>query len=97
MNGSWRRLPALLLLLAVVLVAAVRELRRRGVARVLLVSSSMGGTAVLVAAGRIRPRARPCAASSPPTWADEGPVSSSAAMARWGWAVLRMRRRPGSS
>jgi len=36
-------------------IAAVRELRRRGVARVVLVGSSMGGTAVLVAAGRIRP------------------------------------------
>jgi dienelactone hydrolase len=36
-------------------VAAAGELRRRGVARVLLVGSSMGGTAVLVAAGRIRP------------------------------------------
>ena len=36
-------------------VAAVAELRRRGVARVMLVGSSMGGTAVLVAAARIRP------------------------------------------
>jgi pimeloyl-ACP methyl ester carboxylesterase len=36
-------------------VAAVAELRRRGVARVVLVGSSMGGTAVLVAAARIRP------------------------------------------
>jgi pimeloyl-ACP methyl ester carboxylesterase len=36
-------------------VAAVAELRRRGVARVVLVGSSMGGTAVLVAATRIRP------------------------------------------
>lgn len=35
--------------------AAVTELRRRGVARVVLVGSSMGGTAVLVAATRIRP------------------------------------------
>jgi pimeloyl-ACP methyl ester carboxylesterase len=36
-------------------VAAVAELRRRGVARVVLVGSSMGGTAALVAAARIRP------------------------------------------
>jgi pimeloyl-ACP methyl ester carboxylesterase len=36
-------------------VAAVAEFRRRGAARVVLVGSSMGGTAVLVAAGRIRP------------------------------------------
>jgi pimeloyl-ACP methyl ester carboxylesterase len=36
-------------------VAAVAELRRRGTARVALVGSSMGGTAVLVAATRIRP------------------------------------------
>jgi Dienelactone hydrolase family len=36
-------------------VAAAAELRRRGVARVVLVGSSMGGTAVLVAAARIRP------------------------------------------
>ncbi len=37
-------------------VAAVAELRRRGVTKVVLVGSSMGGTAVLVAAARIRPR-----------------------------------------
>jgi dienelactone hydrolase len=36
-------------------VAAVAELRRRGVAGVVLVGSSMGGTALLVAAARIRP------------------------------------------
>jgi dienelactone hydrolase len=36
-------------------VAAVAELRRRGVTRVVLVGSSMGGTAVLVAATRIQP------------------------------------------
>ena len=36
-------------------VAAVAELRRRGVARVVLIGSSMGGTAMLVAAARIRP------------------------------------------
>ena len=36
-------------------VAAVAELRRRGVAGVVLVGSSMGGTAVLVAAPRIHP------------------------------------------
>ena len=36
-------------------VAAAGELRRRGVARVVLVGSSMGGTAMLVAAGRVRP------------------------------------------
>jgi pimeloyl-ACP methyl ester carboxylesterase len=50
-------------------VAAVAELRRRGVTKVVLVGSSMGGTAVLLAATRIRPavagvatacRARPC-------------------------------------
>jgi dienelactone hydrolase len=35
--------------------AAVAELRRRGVARTVLVGASMGGTAVLVAASRIRP------------------------------------------
>ena len=35
--------------------AAVTELRRRGVASVVLVGSSTGGTAVLVAATRIRP------------------------------------------
>jgi dienelactone hydrolase len=35
--------------------AAVAELRRRGVARIMLVGSSMGGTAVLVAASRVRP------------------------------------------
>jgi pimeloyl-ACP methyl ester carboxylesterase len=35
--------------------AAVAELRRRGVARVVLVGASMGGTAALVAAARIRP------------------------------------------
>jgi dienelactone hydrolase len=36
-------------------VAAAGELRRRGVAKVVLVGSSMGGTAMLVAAGRVRP------------------------------------------
>jgi len=36
-------------------VAAVAELRRRGVDRVVLVGSSMGATAVLVAATRVRP------------------------------------------
>jgi dienelactone hydrolase len=36
-------------------IAAVGQLRRRDVARVVLVGSSMGGTAVLVAATRIRP------------------------------------------
>jgi pimeloyl-ACP methyl ester carboxylesterase len=36
-------------------IAAAAELRRRGVTRVVLVGSSMGGTAALVAAGRIRP------------------------------------------
>jgi dienelactone hydrolase len=36
-------------------VAAAAELRRRGAARLVLVGSSMGGAAVLVAAGRIRP------------------------------------------
>ena len=36
-------------------IAAAVELRRRGVTRVVLVGSSMGGTAALVAAGRIRP------------------------------------------
>jgi len=44
-----------LLLVGAVLVAAAGELRRRGVARVVLVGSSMGGTAMLVAAGRARP------------------------------------------
>jgi dienelactone hydrolase len=53
-NGVGCRLPTLLLLGAV-LVAAVGELRRRGVAKVVLVGSSIGGTAVLVAASRIRP------------------------------------------
>jgi dienelactone hydrolase len=36
-------------------VAAAGELRRRGVAKVVLIGSSMGGTAMLVAAGRVRP------------------------------------------
>jgi pimeloyl-ACP methyl ester carboxylesterase len=36
-------------------VAAAEQLRRRGADRVVLVGSSMGGTAVLAAAGRIRP------------------------------------------
>lgn len=36
-------------------VAAVAELRQRGVTKVVLVGSSVGGTAVLVAATRIRP------------------------------------------
>ena len=35
--------------------AAVAELRRRGVTRVMLVGSSLGATAVLVAAARLRP------------------------------------------
>jgi hypothetical protein len=35
--------------------AAVAELRRRGVTKVMLVGSSMGGTAVLVAAANLRP------------------------------------------
>lgn len=35
--------------------AAVGELRRRGVTKVMLVGSSLGGTAVLVAAARLRP------------------------------------------
>jgi pimeloyl-ACP methyl ester carboxylesterase len=36
-------------------VAAAQELRRRGADRIVLIGSSMGGTAVLVAATRIRP------------------------------------------
>jgi pimeloyl-ACP methyl ester carboxylesterase len=37
-------------------VAAARELRARGVARVYLMGASLGATASIVAAGRIRPR-----------------------------------------
>jgi dienelactone hydrolase len=37
------------------LAAAVAELRRRGVTKVMLVGSSLGGTAVLVAAASLRP------------------------------------------
>jgi dienelactone hydrolase len=47
-------------------VAAVAELRRRGVARIVLVGSSMGGTAVLVAASRIRPAVAGVASLSGP-------------------------------
>jgi pimeloyl-ACP methyl ester carboxylesterase len=51
-------------------VAAVAELRRRGVTKVVLVGSSMGGTAVLLAATRIRPavagEGRHCSASTGP-------------------------------
>ena len=47
-------------------VAAVAELRRRGVTKVVLVGSSMGGTAVLLAATRIRPAVAGVASLSGP-------------------------------
>jgi pimeloyl-ACP methyl ester carboxylesterase len=47
-------------------VATVAELRRRGVTKVVLVGSSMGGTAVLLAATRIRPAVAGVASLSGP-------------------------------
>jgi pimeloyl-ACP methyl ester carboxylesterase len=61
-------------------VAAAAELRRRGVDRIVLVGSSMGGTAVLSAATRIRPPvAGVVSLSGPSTF---GGVDAMAAMRR---------------
>jgi pimeloyl-ACP methyl ester carboxylesterase len=67
-------------------VAATAQLRRRGVDRVVLVGSSMGGTAVLSAATRIRP---PVAAVVSLSGASGfGGVDATAAMARLKVPVL---------
>jgi pimeloyl-ACP methyl ester carboxylesterase len=67
-------------------VAAAAQLRRRGVDRVVLVGSSMGGTAVLSAATRIRP---PVAAVVSLSGASGfGGVDATAAMARLKVPVL---------
>jgi pimeloyl-ACP methyl ester carboxylesterase len=67
-------------------VAAAAELRRRGTDRIVLVGSSMGGTAVLSAAARIRPPvAGVVSLSGPSTF---GGVDARAAMARLRVPVL---------
>ena len=75
--------------------AAVAELRRRGTARVALVGSSMGATAVLVAAARIRPAVAGVVSLS--AAADFGDMDASTAVARLRVPVLFMAaRRDGS-
>jgi pimeloyl-ACP methyl ester carboxylesterase len=49
-------------------VAAAEQLRRRGADRIVLIGSSMGGTAVLSAATRIRPPVAGVVSLSGPTW-----------------------------
>jgi pimeloyl-ACP methyl ester carboxylesterase len=67
-------------------VAAAAELRRRGTDRIVLIGSSMGGTAVLSAAARIRPPvAGVVSLSGPSTF---GGVDATAAMARLRMPVL---------
>jgi pimeloyl-ACP methyl ester carboxylesterase len=67
-------------------VAAAAELRRRGTERIVLVGSSMGGTAVLSAAARIRPPvAGVVSLSGPSTF---GGVDAMAAMRRLRVPVL---------
>jgi pimeloyl-ACP methyl ester carboxylesterase len=67
-------------------VAAAAELRRRGTDRIVLIGSSMGGTAVLSAAARIRPPvAGVVSLSGPSTF---GGVDARAAMARLRVPVL---------
>jgi pimeloyl-ACP methyl ester carboxylesterase len=61
-------------------VAAAAELRRRGADRIVLVGSSMGGTAVLSAATRIRPPVAGVVSLSGPS--GFGGVDAEAAMAR---------------
>jgi pimeloyl-ACP methyl ester carboxylesterase len=67
-------------------VAAAAELRRRGVDRVVLVGSSMGGTAVLSAATRIRPPVAGVVSLSGPS--GFGGVDAQGAMARLRVPVL---------
>jgi pimeloyl-ACP methyl ester carboxylesterase len=67
-------------------VAAAAELRRRGVDRIVLVGSSMGGTAVLSAATRIRPPVAGVVSLSGPS--GFGGVDAQAAMARLRVPVL---------
>jgi pimeloyl-ACP methyl ester carboxylesterase len=67
-------------------VAATAELRRRGVDWVVLVGSSMGGTAVLAAATRIRPPVAGVVSLSGPS--GYGGVEAGAAMARLRVPVL---------
>ena len=67
-------------------VAATAELRRRGVDRVVLVGSSMGGTAVLAAATRIHPPVAGVVSLSGPS--GYGGVEAGAAMARLRVPVL---------
>ena len=67
-------------------VAATAQLRRRGVDRVVLVGSSMGGTAVLAAATRIRPPVAGVVSLSGPS--GFGGVDATAAMARLKVPVL---------
>jgi pimeloyl-ACP methyl ester carboxylesterase len=67
-------------------VAATAELRRRGAERVVLVGSSMGGTAVLAAATRIRPPVAGVVSLSGPS--GFGGVDAQAAMARLRVPVL---------
>jgi pimeloyl-ACP methyl ester carboxylesterase len=67
-------------------VAATAELRRRGVDRVVLVGSSMGGTAVLAAATRIRPPVAGVVSLSGAS--SYGGVDAGAAMARLRVPVL---------
>jgi pimeloyl-ACP methyl ester carboxylesterase len=71
--------------------AAVTQLRRRGVTRVVLVGSSMGGTAVLVAAARIRPPVAGVVSLSGP--AEFGDMDASAAVARLRVPALFMAAR----
>jgi pimeloyl-ACP methyl ester carboxylesterase len=67
-------------------VAATAELRRRGAGRVVLVGSSMGGTAVLSAATRIRPLVAGVVSLSGPS--GFGGVDAQGAMARLRVPVL---------
>lgn len=71
--------------------AAVTQLRRRGVTRVVLVGLSMGGTAVLVAAARIRPPVAGVVSLSGP--AEFGDMDASAAVARLRVPALFMAAR----
>jgi dienelactone hydrolase len=72
-------------------VAAGAELRRRGAARVVLVGASMGGTAVLVAAARIRPPVAGVVSVSGA--ADFGDMDARAAVARLRVPALFMAAR----
>ena len=67
-------------------VAAAEQLRRRGVDRIVLVGSSMGGTAVLSAATRIRPPVAGVVSLSGPS--GFGGVDAQGAMARLRVPVL---------